>query len=397
MNEIVSPYRPGAGTEPPFFAGREQALDSTIGILERIERGGYERPRAITGMRGLGKTVLLRKACKAASNRGWRVVEVETRRRKPVDELLLAGLNRVVAEVDPAAAAAKRLINAVRSAATLSVRTQEPIELEWTLSAKERQGETGRDAGVEFVEVLRAVTQISVSNGNGLLLAIDELHESPTGQLESLMMALHTLQNESDLPLAVLTAGLPSLPEHLVDERTYAERLFVIEALGSLSSGEAKAAIQQPARAAGRSFDDDALAEIDDLTRGYPYFVQEWADHLWKYTNGDAITLQDVKRLEPMVNRHLDASFYEMRHRSLSPREREFVDAMAALPEDASIGQIAAHLNKATTDVSPVRQQLLDKGMVVPDGHGHLAFTLPGYRNYVSRHQGSKVAHGLRV
>lgn len=397
MTAAQSPYRPGAGVQPPNFAGRDRAVENLGRLLAGIESGGYERPRAITGIRGLGKTVLLRHTTAAARASGWRVVEIETRRRKPVDELLMAGLNRVVAEANPTADAVKRLLRGLRSAATISVRTHDPIELEWTLTAQERQGETGRDAGAEFVDVLRGVTRLAAATGNGLLIAIDELHESPPGQLEALMMALHLLENESDLPLAFIAAGLPTLPAVLVHERTYAERLFVIDRLTSLQTAEVCEAIQKPALEHGRRFSEDALKAIDEITLGYPHLVQEWADQLWRGTETEEIGLADVNRLRPQISANLDGSLYAMRHSSLTPREREFVEALASLPQDASVGAIAKKLGRKTTDVSTVRQRLLDKGTLVAVARGRLTFTLPGYRDYVQRVSNQQISHGLRL
>ncbi|MBI4897582.1 MAG: ATP-binding protein [Actinobacteria bacterium] len=393
----ISPYRPGAGVAPPRIAGRERCIERFDESLDELFRGGYAPPRVLIGIRGLGKTVLLREYHTRAIEKGWHVVEIEARRRRPVDELLLNALNQAIRDLEPSKAVLRDVAAAVRSALTIKVRAGEPFELEWTLSAEDRRGEAGRGAGVELVDVLRAVTYAARTKSRGLLLLIDELHEAPEAQLESTVMALHRLEGTHDLPLMTVVAGLPPLPGRLVHNRSYAERLFRVDELVSLTTEQVIEALQVPARKLGRDFADDALQSIDAETLGYPFLVQEWGDQLWRRAGGETITQRDVDVARNAVIDALDTSFYRLRSSGLSPREREFVNAMARLPREAMIGQVAGELGKQTTAVSPVRQQLLDKGVVIADGRGRLAFAVPGYRDHLQRLSQRGFQAGMRL
>lgn len=395
-----SPYRASAGSPPPQLAGRDTLIERFDESLATLQRGGATNPRALIGVRGLGKTVLLREFKLRAIERDWYPIEIETRRQGAIDEQLLSSLAACVREIRPSKAALKRLLDVAQSALTISVRTPEPLELEWAISAKMRlRQEVGQEAGGELLKVMSEVTTIVAGRKNGLVLLVDELHESRAGQLESLVTALHKLQSSPELPIHTVVAGLPQLPKLLVDNRSYAERLFRLDALGSLTSEQVGLALNGPAKCFGRSFDDEAVLEIDRQTLGYPYFVQEWGDQLWRHTQTPQITVKDVEAARPHVLVELDQSFYSLRTANLSGTERAFVVAMSKLDKEAPIAEIAKLMNKSVTDVSVVRQRLLDKGAIVATSRGRVAFAIPGYGAHLQRlEQNPAIAHrGLRI
>jgi hypothetical protein len=94
-------------------------------------------------------------------------------------------------------------------------------------------------------------------------------------ELSALIMAVHRVAQKG-LPLLLVGAGLPQLVGLTGKSKSYAERLFDFPRIGPLSSADAKNALRKPVEKEGAEIGENALNEINDMTQGYPYFLQEW-------------------------------------------------------------------------------------------------------------------------
>ena len=168
--------------------------------------------------------------------------------------------------------------------------------------------------------------------------------------------------------------------------KSYAERLFDFPEIGPLPSDAASIAIAKPAEAQGIHVNEDALRQIIEETRGYPYFLQEWGKHAWDTASSSPITLKDVEHASRGVIAALDESFFRVRFDRLTPAEKKYLRAMAELgPGPHRSGDISDKLGRLVTSLGPTRNQLIAKGMVWSPSHGDTAFTVPLFDEFMRR------------
>ena len=179
---------------------------------------------------------------------------------------------------------------------------------------------------------------------------------------------------------------MPQLPGLAGEARSYSERLFEFPEIGSLGDDDARAVISVPADAAGVAFTVNALDAIVDASQGYPYFLQEWGSHVWNHASASPIPVDDVNAVRPLVLAALDRDFFRVRLDRLTPKEREYLRAMAELgPGPHRSGDIAARLGVRVESVAPRRSGLIRKGMIYSPAHGDTAFTVPLFDEFLRR------------
>jgi hypothetical protein len=204
-------------------------------------------------------------------------------------------------------------------------------------------------------------------------------------ELGALIMAMHKVQ-QRQLPLVLLGAGLPILPGLAGESKSYAERLFSFPDIGALSQEDSAKALREPALAAGVAFEPKALEEAYRLTKGYPYFLQEWGYQSWNLATASPITLKVVHNATATVIPRLDRNFFRVRFDRLTPSERNFLRAMAELgPGAYRTGDIADTLRVKITSLGPVRAKLIRMGMIYSPAHGDMAFTVPLFDEFMVR------------
>ncbi|MDD4855623.1 MAG: hypothetical protein PHQ22_09940 [Sulfuricurvum sp.] len=136
-------------------------------------------------------------------------------------------------------------------------------------------------------------------------------------------MAMHKMQ-QRQLPLVLIGAGLPILPALAGESKSYAERLFNFPDISPLDEPDAIKALQDPVQDVGELFDNDALHEIFYLTKGYPYFLQEWGYQVWNQALISLISLKVIKETSALVSKRLDDNFFRVRFDRLTPREKTY-------------------------------------------------------------------------
>jgi hypothetical protein len=218
-----------------------------------------------------------------------------------------------------------------------------------------------------------------------LAIFIDELQYVEEPQLAALVTALHRCA-QTKLPVALVGAGLPQLRARMGEAKSYAERMFEFPEVGALPAEAARLAIVKPAADQGVAFEDAAVQRIVELTRGYPYFLQELGKHAWDAATASPIRLTDVQRALVTAVAALDESFFRVRFDRLTSAEKTYLRAMAELgPGPHRSGDIAERLARKVTSLAPVRNQLISKGMLWSPGHGDTAFTVPLFDEFMRR------------
>ena len=125
---------------------------------------------------------------------------------------------------------------------------------------------------------------------------------------------------------------------------------------------------------------------IVDRTEGYPYFLQEWGSHAWSAADSSPITAADIEAASTKAIAALDMGFFRVRFDRLTPREQEYLRAMAELgPGPHRSGDIASELGVPVTWLDPFVQPLFGKGMIWSPSHGNTAFTVPMFHEYMNR------------
>jgi hypothetical protein len=385
MDPVKNPFAPGAGSRPPELAGRQLIIEDARVAVDRALLGKLSRSQMFLGLRGVGKTVLLNAVENMANERGHLTSSIEAPENKPLGELLLPRVHQVLRKlslVGNAKAKAHDALRALRSFA--SVFKFEYGDMSIAVDAEVGVADSG-DLENDLPELFVRIGEAAKAAGKAWTLLIDEVQYLSRKDLAALIVSLHKI-NQSELPILFFGAGLPQVAALSGEAKSYAERLFHYPDIGALTEADAKAAIQQPVNEEGAAIDDDALTEIFLKTRGYPYFLQEWGHQSWNLALGDTITLKDAKDAETTTLKRLDAGFFKVRFDRLTPKEREYVIAMAKLGnEPYRSSDVADRLGETAQSLGPRRAQIISKGMIYSPSHGDVAFTVPMFNDYLIR------------
>jgi len=387
MDPIKNPFSPGAGSPPPELVGRDAVLAQTRVLLARVQQSRPEKSMLLTGLRGVGKTVLLNEIERLASASGYRTITVEAHEDKPLGPLIAPYLRGLLYELDRIAGAGdkvKRGLRVLRSFLGGLKVTYSDITVGLDIDPEKGSADSG-DLEIDLPNLFAAIAEAAEDRKSAVAIFIDEMQYFSEKELGALIMAMHRVQQRR-LPLVLLGAGLPILPGLAGESKSYAERLFSFPDIGALSKEHAAQALRDPAAAVGVAFEPAALEEIYRLTKGYPYFLQEWGYQSWNLAPGSPITLQIVQDATPIVISRLDEGFFRVRYDRLTPGERNFLRAMADLGPDAHrTGDIADRLGIKVTSLGPVRAKLIKKGMIYSPAYGDIAFTVPLFDEFMMR------------
>ena len=387
MDPIKNPFSPGAGSPPPELVGRSPILEQARILLGRIKQKRPEKSLLLTGLRGVGKTVLLNEIERQAEADGYRTIVIEAHEDKPLGPLLAPYLRSLLFDLDRVAGAGhkvKRGLRVLRSFLGVLKVTYEDVIVTLDVDPEQGSADSG-DLEIDLPTLFVAVAEAAEERKSAVAVLIDELQYFNQKELGALIMAMHRVQ-QRQLPLVLLGAGLPIVPGLAGESKSYAERLFNFPEVGALSEQDSAKALREPAQAAGAAFEPRALKKIFRLTKGYPYFLQEWAYHSWNHAPTSSITVGVVKKATPAVIVRLDQSFFRVRFDRLTPSEKRFLRAVAELgPGDHRTGDVAEALGVRVTSLGPVRANLMKKGMIYSPAHGDLAFTVPLFDEFMIR------------
>jgi len=357
-------------------------------LLARLTAGRTSQSMIITGLRGVGKTVLLNNFRRAAIASDWVVIEAEV--TKHDDDAfrrnVVGWVRGALLELSPRARWSERLQKAGAVLTSFSVSVDPAGGLTAGIDVDAWAGLADRgDLQHDLTDLLVAVGEAAEDRGRGVVLLFDEVQFMNAPQLEALISALHkTVQRQ--LPITMVGAGLPQIAELAGDAKSYAERLFQFPAIENLSHEDARRALEQPAAEEGAVFDPTALDVAVDLTGGYPYFLQELGYAVWGLAEGPTITEEDVLASEPLYQSKLDSSFFRVRLDRTTELERVYLRAMAELgPEPQKAADVAQVMGRDSTQVAPTRAKLISMGLLFTPRHGYAAFTVPHFDRFMHR------------
>lgn len=387
MDPVTNPYAPGAGSQPPELAGRDDILERTRITLARVRRGRAAKSFMLVGLRGVGKTVLLNRISEIAEAEGFIAAIVETPENRSLPELVVPVLRKILFRLDTKEKVnetVKRGLMVLKGFANaLKIKVGE-IEVGMSIDAALGSADSG-DIESDLPDLFEAVGKAAQSRGTAIAIIIDEMQYIREEEFSALIMAVHRV-SQRQLPFIIIGAGLPQLVGLAGRSKSYAERLFDYPQVGPLSNDDARAAIAEPARREAVDYETAAIERTLELAKGYPYFLQEWGYHSWNVAAGSPITLDDVERATADALRSLDESFFRVRFDRLTPREKDYLFAMAALGAGPHrSGDVSSKLGVAVESIAPVRSSLIKKGMIYSPSHGDTAFTVPMFDEYLLR------------
>jgi hypothetical protein len=392
MDPIRNPYAPGAGQRPPELAGRDRELEQFEITLERVAAGRPERSMVLSGLRGVGKTVLLNALRGQAVKRAWGTGKIEARPDQSIRIPVAQAVNAAVREVSHRHRDPDRVEAVAGVLKSFALRTQlaDRKGMRWTppvdAVAVKGRADSG-DLELDLVELFGDVASLAGDLGVGVALYVDEMQDISTDELAAVCGACHEISQQG-APLVVVGAGLPHLPVALAASKSYAERLFRYVSVDRLPRDMAERAWRLPAAGEGVTFEDAALDELYRLTDGYPYFVQAYGKVTWDAAVGDPITPDDVRAAAPEAEAELAIGFFGARYDRATPAERDYMTAMAELGRDRDDGpvataEIARHLDRKAQSLSPARDGLIKKGLVFSAERGSVAFTVPHFGKFL--------------
>ncbi|MEA2025343.1 MAG: ATP-binding protein [Chloroflexota bacterium] len=384
MDRLENPYRPGAGTAPPALLGRDELVDAFAVTMRRALGHRPGKSYMPIGLRGVGKTVLLNRFAEIAEQEGSDVVFIEAPETGDFRLLLAVRLRKILLTLN-AEGPARRVINkALGVLQSFMYHLPDGSSISIGVDAIVGSADSGL-LSEDLTDVLVATGEAAAAAGTGLLLAIDEVQYLETDELAALITAIHRT-TQLDLPIVLVGAGLPQLPGLAGEAKSYAERLFDFPLIGSLGQTDATDAILIPAAELGVAFEPDAVELIVAESRGYPYFLQEWGFHVWNLSGSSPINIDDVRAARSSVIDQLDRNFFLVRLDRLTPKEKDYLRAMAELgPGPHRSGDIAAKLGVRVESVAPRRSGLIVKGMIYSPAHGDTAFTVPLFDEFLKR------------
>ena len=396
MAQFTNPFRPGAGHQPPYLAGRQSEKTEFARLLEQeiiLEN------MVLTGLRGVGKTVLLESLKPYAIEKGWIWVGADLNESSSITENNIA--TRLCTD-----------LAVFTSSVVVSVnRTQPPgftaseRSVVRTLTFKELNLIYSETPGLPL-DKLKAVIETvwdAVAKANaakGIVFAYDEAQnlsdhsEKEQFPLSLLLDAFQSMQRKN-LPVLLVLTGLPTLFPKLVNARTFSERMFRSVFLQSLSDEDSREAILKPiANTDAVKLSQKSVGTVVKMSGGYPYFIQficrEVYDAFisrWDKGEQGSVPIREIEN-------KLDTDFFAGRWAKTTDRQRELLLVIANLEnceEEFTVLEIVKNsklqLDKpfSSSHTNQMLAALSTQGLVFKNRYGKYSFAVPLLGRYIKR------------
>ena len=384
MQKRENPYTPGAGRKPPNLAGRDGDLENFQALTERLAAGGYERSLIYSGLRGVGKTVLLMELDVLATEAGWATTDVQEVGSQPDFRVTFARMAaRLLREMSRKHRVKDHVDRALGVVKAFSIAVPAGVQLKLDVEAATGVADSG-DPEQDLTDLVHEIGEVARATGAGALFLIDEMHNLDASSLAAICIAFQAISRNA-LPVAMVGAGLPDLQARLMSAKPYADRLFQYHELGSLSPAAARAALIAPAATRDVSYEEPAARRVVRESAGYPYFIQEYGLELWNHAETSPITSADVEAVREIVTDSLARNFFGTRFQLATDAEQRYLAAMASLenPPYRSAEIAHAYGAKSQRGVSIHRDGLIQKGLIWAPRRGQLDFTVPLFAEYL--------------
>lgn len=380
----VNPYRPGAGLMPVYIAGRDEDIQNVSQMFDALTMDIPTQSIIFSGLRGVGKTVLINKLQSIAEEKGifCKHIEIEERNDfiSQIAECSQAFLRTVSAKEK-----FKHLIQKPLEAIKSLVVSFNPEDNSFSLSMQDRELYVSNNLTQTLTEVFSIIGETAQKTEMPICFFIDEIQYMKQNQLGSLIAALHRA-NQLGYPIMIIGAGLPKIYKMLSDEKSYSERLFMYKKIDSLTDEQSEKAIEEPAKKFNIIYAHEATNKIVEITKGYPFFIQQLCKIVYDKTNKDVIELSDVENCIDEFLSSLDERFFKSRYERCAESDKKFIFAMVECGElPCTISNVAHNLNKTVGSISTTRAQLISKGIIYPVRYKELDFTVPEFSGYIQR------------
>ena len=380
----INPYRPGAGLMPTYLAGRDEDIENVEQMFQALSMNIPTPSVVFSGLRGVGKTVLINKLQDIAEEKDifCRHIEIEERNDfiSQIASCSQAFLRKVSTKEK-----FKHLIQKPLDAIKSLIVSFDPNDNTFSLSMQERELYTSSNLTQSLTEVFVTIGETAYKTETPICFFIDEMQYMKQNELGSLIAALHRT-NQLGYPIMIIGAGLPKIYKMLSEEKSYSERLFLYKTVDSLSYEQAKKAIEEPAKKFGIKYTEEAVAAIVDITKGYPFFIQQMCQVVYKNTDDKVIKDYHVKHNMTEFLELLDHGFFKVRYERCAESDKKFIFAMVKCGElPCTISNVAKNLHKSVSSISTTRAQLINKGIIYPVRYKELDFTVPEFEGYIQR------------
>lgn len=379
---IINPYTPGSGRVPSFIAGRDAILEEARRHILSTQAKYPERSIAYYGLRGVGKTVLLNTIENISDDLCVLNEHIEIKEKNVFIKDISIAAQKMLNQMSLKEVAKDKLTKALNAIKKLKI-TINPQDK--TLTAELTDIDTHDSLSSDITELLVCLGKIALDTNNTICLFIDEIQYIEDEQLEALLMALHRV-NQLRLPVLIFCAGLPKILKTFGDIKSYSERLFKYTQIDSLKEYDATNAIVKPAKDFNVEYDENAVSKILSVTKCYPYFIQELCSTIWLTQSTDTIRLEHVVSSMPHYLENLDRSFFQIRFERCTELEKDFMYSMVRCGElPCTIANVANIMGRSVKSISPIRGQLINKGLIYSTGHGEIDFTVPQFDEFLKR------------
>lgn len=388
MDPALNPYAPGSGLKPPALVGRDSEIYAFNIVIRRTANGTTSRGMVLTGLRGVGKTVLLNEMQDMATKAGWFTVGIEGRIDAAGASAIRSTLARNIAVQGRKLAGpgvSDHIKRALQSITSFNLKFGTG-GIDFGLEISPGRADSG-DLEIDLSELVEDVAGALSEKQSAFGLFIDEMQDVDDALLTALLATQHAA-GQAGLPFYIIGAGLPNLPSALADRRSYAERMFDYRTIARLADNDAAKALTEPAASRDVEYTADALGAVLQAAGGYPYFLQEYGKAIWDAGITTPLTAEDATVGIDTGRLHLDDGFFKSRWDRATPSERRLLVAMAQDNDGwSTTSDVADRLNMQTTSLSPYRAKLIAKGLIYSPEHGQLAYTVPGMAQFVLRHR----------
>ena len=383
--QYANPYTPGAGAMPAYLAGRDDIIYNASKSLIALNKGYPQQSVIYYGLRGVGKTVLLNKIEESAEEFGILYEHIEIAEKGSFVRQISNSSKKMIHHMS--------ITESAKEVAKKALGILKAFNVSWnpednTFSAGLSEPSPYISTGVltdDLTEMFVSMGRTASKAGMDLCFFIDEIQYMKESEMEALINALHRV-NQLRLPIMMFGAGLPKILKIMGEVKSYSERLFKYYQIDRLSADDAEAAIINPAKEFNVVYDSAAIYKIIQLTKGYPYFIQELCSTVWEYSETEIIQLSDVERVVATFLSQLDESFFKVRYERCTKTEHDFLFAMVKCGElPCAISNVAKILRKKVSTISPLRAQLISKGIIHSTGHAEIDFTVPLFDEYLRR------------
>lgn len=380
----VNPYRPGAGLMPTYLAGRDEDIKNVNQMFDALVMNIPTQSIIFSGLRGVGKTVLINTLQKMAEDKDIFCKHIEVEERNDFISQIATCSQAFLRKVSTKEKF-KNLIQKPLDAIKALVISFDPNDSTFSLSLQEAELYKSVNLTQSLTEVFTTIGETAYKSETPICFFIDEIQYMKSKELGSLIAALHRT-NQLGYPVMVIGAGLPKIYKMLSDEKSYSERLFLYKEIGSLTDEQSRKAIEVPACKFGITYSYEAIEKIISITKGYPFFIQQMCQIVYNDVNNIKIEKHDVEKNINDFFETLDVGFFKVRYERCADSDKKFVFAMVKCGElPCTISNIAKNLHKNVNQISTTRAQLISKGIIYPIRYKELDFTVPEFSGYIQR------------